>query len=532
MSLRKILVLAASLVAVSALLFLGLTRPRERRPFRFPNRITRSLPSHVATGPSQDDTQEHASWRPTTSAKLSDLHSWILETFRGKSNRQRLDSVFELGKTLGGEDLERALALQKRIPVEWMQRVLLAGIFASQGRLYGQACLDDLKDGIHSDLEDPFSKGGAFVGWASANPRAALAATKEGSDRGDAAALVCAAWASDDLDAMLAAANALPAGVTNFIQWAKADPERAVDFALTLDEALRPAVLDHIAHGWASNWSAPYRADFMTYLYTVAKGDSDRFFDTALAMWWAEFDPQQAVEHAASLDPSDGTRDESLRASFYVWAQADPDAAANWLKTYATQHADAGQLLLEAADGMAEGNPEAGARLLDATDDLGLGSETKSQVANKWVEMDPAAAFDWVAGKKRDRAELLQFAQTAGLNLARWNLAEALEWARQRSDAGLQASALTGVAFVAAYGDEQPDWILALPTGMDRDRCVAAYVTGALEHANGNAKPHENLLHQAPTNPSDLAKSVQESQLDDAAKQRLLGLIYGWPTLP
>jgi hypothetical protein len=443
-----------------------------------------------------------------------------------------LDSVFELGKTLGGEDLERALALQKRIPVEWMQRVLLAGIFASQGRLYGQACLDDLKDGIHSDLEDPFSKGGAFVGWASANPRAALAATKEGSDRGDAAALVCAAWASDDLDAMLAAANALPAGVTNFIQWAKADPERAVDFALTLDEALRPAVLDHIAHGWASNWSAPYRADFMTYLYTVAKGDSDRFFDTALAMWWAEFDPQQAVEHAASLDPSDGTRDESLRASFYVWAQADPDAAANWLKTYATQHADAGQLLLEAADGMAEGNPEAGARLLDATDDLGLGSETKSQVANKWVEMDPAAAFDWVAGKKRDRAELLQFAQTAGLNLARWNLAEALEWARQRSDAGLQASALTGVAFVAAYGDEQPDWILALPTGMDRDRCVAAYVTGALEHANGNAKPHENLLHQAPTNPSDLAKSVQESQLDDAAKQRLLGLIYGWPTLP
>ena len=102
---------------------------------------------------------------------------------------------------------------------------------------------------------------------------------------------------------------------------------------------------------------------------------------------------------------------------------------------------------------------------------------------------------------------------------------------RQRSDVSLQASALSGVAFVAAYSDEEPanDWISALPPGADRDRCVAAYVIGALEHAKGVTEPNEYILRNSTANLTDLAKAIQDSTLDAAGKQRLLGLIYGWP---
>jgi hypothetical protein len=518
--------------------FYGASRARRTRLCRFPDRVVRSVPTdrhqprdvHPA---GKDAPLEPAS--PTVRiGTVAEFHSWLLDAFRSKSSRQRLDAVFEMGQTLGAEDFDHAMHVAGQLPVEWVRSVLISGIFYSQGRARGSRAVEDVKLQSYRGFDEAFATGGAWAGWANAEPRAALAAVKETNDRG-VRGLVYAAWGLEDLDTMLIEEDAMPAGQQHFMEWAKADPERAVDFAWTLDESLRGTVLERIAHGWASNWSGKYRADFMSYLMLVVGGDSEDYLSRTLTAWWAEYDPRQAVEYAANLEPKSRDRAERFLGALSVWLQAEPDAGIEWLKAYATQHDDGPAAVALALRPLMEmGNPDGAARIIDSIPELAGDRALCRSLFKNWVELDPPAALDWITGKETDREVLLEFAGTAGLNLARWNIEAARDWARQLSDAGRQANALSGIAFVEAYSDPRPstDWMLALPMGRGRDRCVAAYVTGALEHAKGATEPNDYILRQATGNLVDLAKSVQDSALGNDEKQRLLGLIYGWPSAP
>ena len=525
--LYAVLIVATVIAAVC-----GLSRVRGKRVYRFPQRVVRILPAPRAQARAVAAGVEPplAAASPVKIDSLEDFHGWVLESLRGKTTRQRLDTVFELGKTLGADDFDHAVKLSQQIPVEWMRSVLQAGIFFARGRELGARAVEELTNGDYGELRDEFSLGGVRAGWGSVDPRGALAAENEHPTWGGSN-LIYAAWGFADLDAMLTGANAMPEGQQHFMEWAKADPERAVEYALTLDKAVGAVILERIAQGWAANWSEDYRPDFQSYLMLALARQSDDYFDRSLTVWWAQYDPEQAVEYAAGP----GRDTDNLSTALFVWAQTDTRAAAEWMKTHVPQN-DGG--VTQAGDVMRSfmelGDPATAARLFDALPFLDGKSDLPGKLAESWMEQDPVAAYDWIAGKETDRDKLLQYSQTAGLSMARWNIEDALNWARQRADAELQANALSGVAFVEAYSRQDPptDWMLALPPGASRDRCIANYVTGALEHAKGTTEPNPYILRNATGNLTDLVKSVQDSALDAAGKQRLLGLIYGWPHAP
>jgi hypothetical protein len=470
---------------------------------------------------------------------LGELHTRLLELLKGKPTRQRMDAVFELGKTLGAEDFEHALALDREVPVEWMRSVFCSGLFFSRGRERGRQALEELEAAKESGSGAPyglrgfdgaFAAGGAMVGWASVEPRGAVAFQKDDQSSDEMLrALAYAAWGLEDLDAALTHANALPPGVNNFMDWAKSDPERAVEFALTLDENLRPAVLERIAQGWASNWSETYRADFMSYLSIVIDGGSNDFISKSVNSWWAQYEPQAAVEYAASLDEKNA-RDEQLRKAFSLWVEADPRQSMEWWNAYSPQHNDSQTLASQMIAELSESNPEAAARMLEAMPSLAENADFRETVLSKWMEWDARAAFDWITGKHVDHDAMLAASRSAGVSMARWNLADAMDWARKLPDTSLQPDALSGVALVQGYAEPEKstDWIRDLPPGPTRDRSLLGYVSGVLEHAKGSVTVNSSQLDNVPDSLPQLADTVQKSALDEKTKQRLLALIYGW----
>ncbi len=530
-------------IVVTLVVVICVGRARARHRFKFPRRTLTSVPVRFPRQ-TQSDVSDDGSSETTTTADVAasqvvtvgDLHQRLLGLCKGKSSRQRMDAVFELGKTLGAEDFDHALALMKQVPIEWMRSVLCSGIFFSRGRSQGRQTLD--VEGNFYNLpgfDDRFAAGGAIIGWASADPVAALAFAQE-KDNLMLPCLAYAAWGLQDLDAALAHANMLPPGMENvpgqddFLGWAKSDSERAVEYAITLDESLRPTVLERIAHGWASNWSENYQPDFTSYLYIAVNGNSDDFISDRVTLWWAQYEPQAAVEDSAGLDPKND-RDKELRAAWTCWAEADPGAAMQWWNDYSLQHADGRELGSRIIDDLAAVNPEKASQMLDSTpalaDDVGL----RSEVLSKWMEWDARAAFDWIAVKHLDHETMIAASRSVAVNLSQWSLDDGLDWARNLSDASLCPDALSGVALVQGYAapERSTDWIRDLPTGLTRDQSIFGYVSGVLDHATGSNTPDKNILDQAEANLPKLASMVQDSTLDEREKQRLLGLIYGWP---
>lgn len=515
---QLVALLLLAIVLTGSLLLVARRQPR--RAFNFPARpakrtATPALPAadDVASKTARpDDTAPLASSRLPLSRAT--LHRRILDATRGKPSRQRMDAVFQLGQQAGQQDFTNALALAKRIPVDWMRDVFVAGIFVSRGRELSGRALEELAGDNAPDLagaDDAFATGGAIVGWALTDPRAAIAFARENGDR-MMPPLAYAAWGLRDLNAMLADANALPTGVTDFLAWAQADPDRAVEYAMTLDENYRAVVLERIAFGSASDWTETYRPDFISYLNIAVAGDADEFIKHTSLQWWARHDPRAAVEYLASADNAD------LSEAFATWAESDTDAALEWLRGYYTQH-DGYTPASQAFSKLVEVNPEVAVRLIEAVGDSGA--------FLSWVKLDPRAAFAWAATHDEP---LGIDARSAGLNYARWDIAEALEWVRALPDDTQRTEALGGIALAQGYDDDKPstDWMLEVPAGQARDRVVTDYVTGILHHADGVTGLGDAARNSPSIDMPGLANAVQQSKLDAAEKRRLLALIYGW----
>jgi hypothetical protein len=201
------------------------------------------------------------------------------------------------------------------------------------------------------------------------------------------------------------------------------------------------------------------------------------------------------------------------------------------LDRYSAQQGDKNKFARDVVSEMREVDPAAAALVFDATPGLAGDTAMLTAVFDKWSELDPSAAFDWITGKKVGADILTGAARSTAVNWSQWNAAEALDWAQQLTDSAQKANALSGAAFAAAYAEPPAatDWIRELPAGPLHDQSVIGYIAGALEHAKGTSTPNEYILKSATASLTDLPPLIQKSTLDDREKQRLLALVYGWP---
>src|SRR5262249_15593323 len=151
---------------------------------------------------------------------------------------------------------------------------------------------------------------------------------------------------------------------------------------------------ERIAQGWASDWSKPYRADFMSYLCMVGGRSSDFPLRSAIS-WWAQTEPQSAVEYASSLDESDG-RDQRLREALSLWLETDPNNAMAWCNAQATRRDDGSTLASQVIGELDELDPEAAAWILDAQPSLAAEADLRATVLSRWMQWDARAAFEWI----------------------------------------------------------------------------------------------------------------------------------------
>ena len=185
-------------------------------------------------------------------------------------------------------------------------------------------------------------------------------------------------------------------------EWAKQDPNAAIEWAKSLDPGLRGGALGSIMGSMAVD--DPSKAARTVGTLGLAQGDEQNRVYGQIGQAWAARDPEAAFKWIDSL-PAGGQRDEAARRALESYANNDPVAAAK----RAEQIADEGQH--DRAVGAVAGpwsrrDPAAAAKWVSAQGEGRGRDEATRNIMSNWTNSDPTAASTWLleqpAGSSKD----------------------------------------------------------------------------------------------------------------------------------
>lgn len=220
-------------------------------------------------------------------------------------------------------------------------------------------------------------------------------------------------------------------------EWAKQDPQAALDWALGLDErASRDAV-------------------------------GDIFAQVALE------DPAKAAEMAASL--SGDQLSEAHESIAREWSRKDWDAAEQWINSLPTDQRDVA--MAEAIQGLADSDPAlAAAKVASLSDGEAIADAVRS-VARNWSEVDPAATAEWLV--QQNSEDLGGPMRDTMRNWANDDPIAALEFVNAQPDGELRDTAAASYIMSNRDGDIQQSLDLASTIYDDDSRGRSIGVTVA-----------------------------------------------------
>lgn len=247
----------------------------------------------------------------------------------------------------------------------------------------------------------------AVTQWSTFDPEAATRfAAAQAADRGPMAralSIASRAWGQTDAAAALAWADALPPA-----------------------DGRRPQARASVWEGWTERDPPAAGAALRGQLYA---GGSRPPVELAAGVGrrWAQADPNAAAQWALSL-PTNGARGSALTQVAATWAQADAPAAAQWAATLPPSSVRAGiwkEIVNDWADGDADATgtwlgglppgrdhdeavgaylpkveptePEKALAWVSTVGDPGLRAEQMQSVLSRWVRRDAVAARNWAA---------------------------------------------------------------------------------------------------------------------------------------
>ena len=198
-------------------------------------------------------------------------------------------------------------------------------------------------------------------------------------------------WARQDPQAALDWARTLPeqqqagaySGVLGTI--AATDPQKAAALALTLKTGeARSHILDEIAKSWARH--SPEEA--LTWASSLEPGESKTATSFALKSW-SETNPEKAAEY---FDKNPNSAHLGLIAT--QWAQRDPESAAHWIhsKPRSPQRDDA---LAKTLWNWTTQTPKAATAWIEALPQGSSRDQAIAGLTTAAVEFDPRSALEW-----------------------------------------------------------------------------------------------------------------------------------------
>ncbi len=233
--------------------------------------------------------------------------------------------------------------------------------------------------------------------WGQHDPAAAAAwlTTRAGLELSRYAGEVAGDWAKSDLAAARAWSETLPPQVrqgvilTVVAAWAEADPRAATEYTAALPETERENALPSALSNWA-------KADLGAALAWTEQQTSPKVHAAALPTvcgMWSMTDPRACVDYLTKAPATDTTAREQLTQALSTWAANSPDAVWQWGQA-SPDPKQRGEAMSVALEVLAGSDPAgAAARLGQLPPDVQ--SEAAQQLAERWTQVDPAAAARW-----------------------------------------------------------------------------------------------------------------------------------------
>ncbi len=193
-------------------------------------------------------------------------------------------------------------------------------------------------------------------------------------------------------------------------EWAKQDPEAAIEWAKGLPDSARGGALEQVVGGMAIE--DPQKAASVAMDLEPGRDRTGLLGD--IAEKWAAENPTEAMTWANSLEGEERTR--ARREALGGWAETDPKAAAGFVDTLDTQ-VEKNAAVGVVGSRWARQNPSAAAQWVgDQPESDGKANATGS-VMRVWTAAEPEQASQWLAdqpaGASRDRG-IIGLADTIG----------------------------------------------------------------------------------------------------------------------
>lgn len=215
-------------------------------------------------------------------------------------------------------------------------------------------------------------------------------------------------------------------------EWAERDPNAALEWAESLDDAERVRAIGEIARSVFETDSnraeeiidlipdseqrnqmleqiGRLRAsvsieEAMNWLSELPEGDRKEGWE-GVAKEWARMDPEAAAEYGASAE--DPVAQEQLIASAsYYWAQRDPAGAAEWARSL--EGRSQANAMYRIVENWARDSPAAAGEFVTTSLDGELQDNMTRQVVSRWLREDTNEASAWIDnlpnGSARDSA--------------------------------------------------------------------------------------------------------------------------------
>ena len=260
--------------------------------------------------------------------------------------------------------------------------------------------------------------------WASSDPKSALSWAQALSNpvlRQTAISQAISGWAQQDPQAALVQAQTIQdpgtrssAVHTALYDWFEKDPTAAVIFmANSGDEKMLQDVRRSVANGLASFTEQ----ETASLLEKLPDGNAKQEIIQSLAdAQIRKGQYRQALEQLNSV-PDSANRDSTLQHLGQKWAEADPDAAAAWLRLQ-PDSSDRDVAVAGFAAALARTDPQGALQWADTIPDADVKAGALKNIALRWLTSDPASAEAWLSGASgwsdSDKQNVRDEAQRAG----------------------------------------------------------------------------------------------------------------------
>jgi hypothetical protein len=291
---------------------------------------------------------------------------------------------------------------------------------------------------------------------------------------------------------------------------ARDDPQRALKLAGShLNSELRADALSDISSIWLSR--DPDAA--LEWINSLPANDRNHAIEGSIRQAMSD-DIVNAVKLVESM-PSGSGNSHHYYSIASRWADADPDAAAEWVKGIESVQAKA-KAMNGLISNLVGSDPKKAAIFLE---EAGINSKNTSQIGSivaAWEATDPGAALDWMNGLDLQGEERSAAIKSTVKELASQDPERASVYVQTLTDPNERES--SAISLMSSWARVDPDaaknWAMTHLEGESKTQALGSLINQLSEHdVNSAISLYDEMLQTLPKEDTDKHLSVITSQI-------------------